>query len=186
MLGDRFDEVLLAARAGGDWAWAELYGDLAPTVRGYLRGKGAVDPDDVTGEVFLQVVRSLHTFEGDEAGFRSWVFTIAHRRMIDARRVAGRRRDEAVAPDELPDLDAHPGHEAEVIRRLTAEEITAVLDRLKPAYRDVLLLRFLGGLTIAECGDVLGKRLSATKALLRRALSALRAELADGEYPSEG
>jgi RNA polymerase sigma factor (sigma-70 family) len=52
------------------------------------------DPDDLVGEVFLQVVRNLDTFTGDEAGFRSWLFTIVHRRVLDARRRARRRPEE--------------------------------------------------------------------------------------------
>jgi RNA polymerase sigma-70 factor, ECF subfamily len=84
--GDDFPQVLDAARLGADWAWAAVYRDLAPSARGYLRARGAPDPDDVVGEAFLQVVRDLPRFEGGERELRAWVFTIVHHRLLDARR----------------------------------------------------------------------------------------------------
>jgi hypothetical protein len=60
--GDAFGDVLSAARAGAEWAWTRIYDDLAPKVVGYLRGHGAGDPEDVAGEVFLQVVLQQNPF----------------------------------------------------------------------------------------------------------------------------
>ncbi|HEX4906933.1 MAG TPA: hypothetical protein VFU93_15885, partial [Acidimicrobiales bacterium] len=68
-IGVGFPEVLAAARAGADWAWERLYESVAGSVRGYLAAHGAVDADELTGEVLLQLVRGLGRFEGDEAGF---------------------------------------------------------------------------------------------------------------------
>ena len=77
MLGPSFHSVLIAARAGGEWAWTRIYDDLAPVITGYLRARGAGEPEDLLGEVFLQAVRNLSSFDGDEGNFRSWIFTIA-------------------------------------------------------------------------------------------------------------
>ena len=106
MSTERFTTLLAAARDGSEAAWQELYNGIAPVVLGYLRANGSPDPEDVLSEVFLQVARDIATFDGDERGFRSWVFTIAHHRLIDARRHAadGRsssppsRRNRAIAP----------------------------------------------------------------------------------------
>ena len=76
MFPERFTSLLEAAREGRA-AWQELYDGLAPVVLGYLRANVAPDPEDVLSEVFLQVARDVTRFEGDERGFRSWVFTIA-------------------------------------------------------------------------------------------------------------
>ena len=91
MSPERFSSLLEAAREGSEAAWQELYEGLAPAVLGYLRANGAPDPEDVLSEVFLQVARDVGHFEGDERGFRSWAFTIAHHRLIDARRHSARR-----------------------------------------------------------------------------------------------
>ncbi|MGH2695177.1 MAG: RNA polymerase sigma factor [Actinomycetota bacterium] len=82
-LGEGFATTLAAARLGAEWAWGALYDDLAPAVTGYLRARGAPEPDDLTGEVFLQIVRDLRGFSGNEREFRSWVFTITHHRLLD-------------------------------------------------------------------------------------------------------
>ena len=57
--------MLEAARAGAEWAWSRLYNDLSGPVLGYLRMRGAAEPEDLLGEVFLQVARNAVTFEGE-------------------------------------------------------------------------------------------------------------------------
>jgi DNA-directed RNA polymerase specialized sigma24 family protein len=84
-------QSLAAAQAGVPWALTRLYEELAPAVHGYLRAQGAGDPEDLTSEVFLGAFAALERFAGTESQFRSWVFTIAHRRLTDERRRRGRR-----------------------------------------------------------------------------------------------
>ena len=67
-LGERFASVLGAAGTGERWAWEAIYRELSPTVLGYLRAQGASEPGDLTGEVFLQVVRGLRTPRSGKAG----------------------------------------------------------------------------------------------------------------------
>ena len=86
-----WDSLLAAAQSGAEWASDRISKELAPRVRGYLVSLGADDPDDLLGEVWLQVARNIGSFTGDEAGFRSWVFMIAHHRAIDEYRRRTRR-----------------------------------------------------------------------------------------------
>src|SRR5947207_12645280 len=97
--GESFEGMLGAARAGQQWAWEGIYRELSPSVFGYLRARRADEPDDLTAEVFLQVVRDLGSFEGGESAFRAWVFTIANHRLLDERRRNGRRPVESTAID---------------------------------------------------------------------------------------
>jgi RNA polymerase sigma factor (sigma-70 family) len=83
--------VLSAAQADAAWAYERLYRMLSPSVCGYLRVQGAADPEDLTSEVFLGAFRRIGSFAGDEGQSRSWVFTIAHRRLTDERRARGCR-----------------------------------------------------------------------------------------------
>src|SRR5215210_8399760 len=99
--GLAFDDVLAAAQAGAAWAFEVLYRDLSPVVTGYLRLHGAAEPDDLASETFLGVFTGLAAFHGDEAALRSWVFTIAHRRLIDDWRRRSRRPRLADDPDVL-------------------------------------------------------------------------------------
>ena len=86
--GEAFEQVLDAARLGAGWARTRLYQALAGPVTGYLRAQGVVDPEDAVSDVFLAVFTRLPAFEGTEAKFRSWVFTIAHHKIIDERAAA--------------------------------------------------------------------------------------------------
>jgi RNA polymerase sigma factor (sigma-70 family) len=172
----RFDGLLAAARAGADWAWVEIYDELSPRVLGYLRARGAREPEDLTAEVFLQIVRDLAGFQGGERAFRSWVFVIAHNRLLDERRKAARRPLQPV-PDRVLEshslLDEDDGTDV-----LASQPIGRLLSRLSPDQQAVLLLRILGDLTVDEVARVVGKRPGAVKALQRRALNAVRTLLA--------
>jgi RNA polymerase sigma factor (sigma-70 family) len=177
MSGERFTALLRAAREGDEAAWSEIHGELAPAVLGYLRGSGAPDPEDTLGETFLQVARDIGGFEGDWGRFRAWTFTIAHHRLIDARRSAARRPVELVA--EPPEPPTEPVEDAadEALARIGAGEIARVLEELSEDQRAVLLLRVVGDLSIEQCADALGKRAGAIKQLQRRGLAAVRRTL---------
>ena len=183
MFGDGFERVLAAARRGDEAAWTRLYLDLAPVLTGYLAGQGCTSPEDITSETLLQVVRDLHRFDGEESSFRSWVFTIAHHRMIDeVRRVKARPADAT----EEEQLDRHaPSHTFEdaAVANLGPAELEYLLAATTPDQRDVMLLRYVADLTLHEVAEVLGKEYNATKALHRRALDALRAHVASEAYP---
>lgn len=165
------------ARGRGEPSFGELeslYDRYAPAVLGFLRGRGVPDAEDVLGEVFVSVVRSLDRFDGDEDAFRRWLFTIAHRRAVDAHRRRARRPESAVAPEELPDVPASTGGPDDVAAG--SLELTAVggaLRQLTDDQRAVLLLRVVADLSVADTAAVLEKPESAVKALYRRAVAAL-------------
>jgi RNA polymerase sigma-70 factor (ECF subfamily) len=175
--------MLAAARRGDERAWTEIYRSLAPGLLGYLRGQGAVEPEDLLGEVMLQVVRDLPRFAGDERRFRAFAFTVAHHRLIDDRRLRARRPVEP-APDELLVRCGAVGDvEREALERLGAERLRTLIGGLSPSQRSVLLLRIFGGLTVEEVARAIGKRPGAVKALQRRALAAIARQLSKEGVP---
>jgi RNA polymerase sigma factor (sigma-70 family) len=183
MSPERFTSLLESARQGSEAAWQELYDGLAPVVLGYLRANGAPDPEDVLSEVFLQVARDITTFSGEEKGFRSWIFTIAHHRLIDARRHSARR------PVELSAEPPEPGDRAddaadEALERIGTEEVHRVLEAISEEQRAVLLLRVIGDMSIEDVAKAIGKRPGAVKALQRRGLAAVKRELAQRRPPA--
>jgi len=173
-----FERLLAAARRGDDPAWAQLYRQLAGPLLGYLRGQGADDPENLVGEVFLAVVRGLPRFSGDEAGFRAWVFTIAHRRLTDQRRARGRRRVDAVDAAALDAAMPTASLEPQAVSNLTTDEIVALLGVLTEDQREVLLLRLVAGLTTAEVAELTGRDPEAVKGLAKRGLAQLRRRIA--------
>jgi RNA polymerase sigma-70 factor (ECF subfamily) len=175
--GGQFDAVLMAAQDGAPWALERVFTALAPVVTGYLRLQGSAEPEDLTSEVFLAVLRNLRGFQGDEAGFRSWVFTIAHRRLLDERRRRARRPPHEQLVDAAEtfalELTAPDDVEGSVDRSLGAQRVRSLCERLVPGQRDVLLLRLLGDLSIEQVAATLGKSPGAVKALQRRGLLAI-------------
>lgn len=181
MAAAEFESVLGGAQGGGEWAWSRLYSWLAADLRGYLRARGAHDPDEALGEVFVQLARNISSFRGDAKGFRSWAFMVAHHRVLDqARR---RRRNRAVATDPvlLPELATALPVEAEVIEAMSAAEIRSWLEEhLTPGQLDVVLLRVFGGLSAGEAAEALNKGAGAVRVTHHRAMAALRKAFANG------
>ena len=175
-IDQRFAVLLAAARTGAAWAWDELYRELSPGVLGYLRARGAPEPEDVLGDVFLQVVRDLPRFSGGERELRAWVFTIAHHRLLDDAR-SRRRRPVDPAGAEVGSDVAGASADEQALEALAAQRVRHVLARLSDDQQAVLLLRIVGDLTVEEVARILGKRVGAVKALQRRGLAAARREL---------
>lgn len=174
---DSFQEILAAARLGDEEAWRRIYREQAPPVLGYLRARGAPEPEDLLGEVFLQAVRDLDRFEGGRRELRAWLLTIAHHRLLDERRRRERRPAEPVPPEHLTGHGAVGDAETEAIGRLDEGEVRELIAALSDDQQAVVLLRVLGGLTVAEVARVLGKRQGAVKALQRRGLAQIRETL---------
>lgn len=169
-----------AAKDGAEWAWESIYRDFAGPVTGYLRGRGASDPDDLSSEVFFQVARDIHRFEGDESSFRSWLFVIAHRRLVDDRRARSRTLD--TVNEDSRDIETKGGDvEAEVMEHLSLSRVEDMLETLTEDQRNVLALRIIGDLTLEETAAVMSKRVGAIKALQRRALQTIKRHLEEGQ-----
>ena len=176
--GVAFDGVLAAAQAGAGWAFEVLYRDLAPAVTGYLRLHGAAEPDDLASETFLGVFTGLSGFSGDEDGLRAWVFTIAHRRLLDDWRRRSRRPQLA---DDPGDLGAHVGGDVEddALERVGAETVQQMCGGLPEDQRAVLLLLILADLTVEQVAQVMGRSVASVNGLQRRGPRTLRDRIED-------
>ena len=179
-LREQFPRILAAACAGGEWAWRELYDAIAPQLTRYLRARGAPEPDDVVGETFVKVVRYIDGFEGDEAAFRTWVFTIGRNLVVDDLRRRARRPVDIVTDEQLATAAPEGDTEDDAMRDLAVAHVEEILEHLSVDQRDVLLLRILGGLTIHEIAQVVGKKEGAVKMLQARGLAAIRAKISLG------
>jgi RNA polymerase sigma factor (sigma-70 family) len=174
-----FEATLQGAKAGEAWAWEVIYRELAGPVTGYLAVRGAPEPEDQASETLFDVARNIERFDGDEASFRSWVFVIAHRRLIDARRREGRRIE--TAP--LKDVDINPGGdvELEALNNLALNEMLDLLTPLTDDQREVIALRMIADLSLEETAQLMGKRIGSIKALQRRAVGNLKRILETSE-----
>jgi RNA polymerase sigma-70 factor (ECF subfamily) len=134
--------------------------------------------EDLAQEVFVKAFRALETFDRTRK-FSSWLFKIAHNTAIDHLR---RKKLDTVAletPDGEPDLMAvipdreSESPDSELRRRDLARDMEASLERLRPEYREVVLLRFHEGLSYEEIAEVTGLPLGTVKTHIFRARKAM-------------
>jgi RNA polymerase sigma-70 factor (ECF subfamily) len=161
---------------------ARLYRELQPRLLRVLRAVVGDAADDVASQAWLEVVKSLDRFQGDEAGFRGLLFTIARRRAADHRR--GRRRrpalptePEALAVTADPRLDV----EGDVLAGLGADEaVRLIVEVLGPDQAELVLLRVVADLPVEEVARLLGRAPGTVRVQQHRALKRLAAALGEG------
>ena len=168
------EEVRLIERAqqGDKSAIAELYRGHVDMVYRYIYGRVG-DPavaEDLTAQVFLKAVEGLPNYKPSGSPFAAWLYRIAYARTVDHYRQQQRRRE--VVLDENVRAEG-PGPGDRLI--LEAEWRTALdlMAQLTDIQRDVLILRFIGEMSLAEVADTLGKTVGAVKAAQHRALATL-------------
>lgn len=152
------------------------YRDYAPRVLGYLRARGVEDPEAITQEVFVALYARIDTVSGGDDGLRSLIFSIAHARLVDHFRAAARQ---PTTWSYEPDLDLRTTESAEdrVVRAVGAQDTWQILGELADEYREVIALRVIAGLSLAETAALMGRSDGAIKQLQRRALEKLRARV---------
>lgn len=182
-----FEEILAAAKRGEPRAFEQLYRANIAVVIGYLRANGASSPEDSAGDVFVAFVSELASFDGTERDLRSWLLTVAHRRLVDDFRVRSRRPQADLPPGSPGPVRSHlPGADTAALARLEQQGILDAIDSLSPDQRQVMMLRVLADQTVPQIAATVDKPETAVKALLRRGTARLhRALAATREVPSE-
>ena len=158
-----------------------VYRSLAPAVIGYVSARGVDDPEALAQDVFVTVLPRLGSIEGGVAGLKTFLFSVAHARVVDHYR-RNERRPPTVDYDPLldPRQTSSAEHDALVAAGETDAEI--LIGKLKGDQKEVLTLRIVAGLTVDEVATVLGKSPGAVKQLQRRALIALREHVSEEEW----
>lgn len=163
-------------RSGDPEAFGRIYRSLSPAVIGYLTARGSHDPEGLAQEVFLTVFRRCRDLHGGVTGLRTFVFSVAHARLVDEWRAAA-RQPESVEHDATTDPRHSPSAEDSVASRASHASTMALLARLPEAQRVALSLRVVAGLSLEESAQVMGRSVGSIKQLQRRGLLALRALL---------
>jgi RNA polymerase sigma-70 factor, ECF subfamily len=132
--------------------------------------------DDLTGEVFLRMIKSLPRYQDRALPFRAWLYRIAHNLVIDYHRKQDRR---VTMPLEKMDnrLVEIKSLEERTEQTVTFEQVQQALAQLAPHEREVIEMRFLAGLSLKETAHALDRTVAAVKALQYRGLVSLRARI---------
>lgn len=177
MVGDEFADVLADAQNGSEDAFAILWRDANPALLRYLRVVSPEYAEDIAAETWVQVVRGLPKFRGDESAWRAWLFTNARRRMLDQARTRKRHPAESLDNVHAADVPRSPDAAQTAMDNLATESALAVVARLPGQQAEVILLRVVAGLDTEVVADMLGKSPGAIRVLAHRGLKKLQALL---------
>lgn len=177
MLGLEFSEVLLEATRGDETAFARLWRDNQPPLLRYLRVLTSESAEDVASEIWLEIARGLARFRGGEPEFRSWLFTMARRRVIDARRYSARRP--VTTTSDMRDLDRPSYGDASTaaLEQISTEAALRLIATLPREQAEIVALRVIAGLDVTQVAQIVGKRPGTVRVASHRALRTLAATL---------
>ena len=161
--------LVLRCQTGDADAYRELVGRFGPRLRYFLRKLvGRIDrADDLAQEVWLDVLRQLPRLK-DAGAFTTWMYRIGHGKAM----LEGRRNGRA--PTTTPDVDWVAEKDDDTFSAEDAAQIHAGLDRLEPAQREVLVLRFLEEMSYDEIGQIVDCPLGTVRSRIHYAKAALR------------
>lgn len=149
--------------------YEEYYDKIARYV--YVHISNKEEAEDIAGEVFLKALQSLKSYREQGVPMQGWLFRIAHNLTVDYLRKMNKRRTVPIDSVVLQGND-NPANTAE--KNIEFERVTKAMKKLTTEQREVINLRFFGGLTSKEVGGVLGKSDGAVREMQRAAIEKLR------------
>ena len=161
-------------KAGGNSAWSWLVAEFSGKIVGYATRMGARDPEEVMSATLETVATRIADFEGNESQMRSFIFSIAHARIVDDLRKATRRSEVSIE-NTLSLLEADEPNED----TFSDPDLLNALSRLPEDQRRMLELRYVVGLSTKETADAIAKSEVATRVGLSRAFARLKELLVD-------
>jgi RNA polymerase sigma-70 factor, ECF subfamily len=176
--------MVARAMAGDELALIAIYQWYKPKVQRFLHYRigNQQAAEDLTTEVFLRVLRHLPDYRFRNSSFRAWLFQIARNLAVDYFRKQSVRNheplDEALVASGLTP-------ETEAAKSMLSSELKSALSQLTEAQFDVIVMRFISDLPIAEVAEGLGKSESAVKSLQARGLKALYELMSEREVSLE-
>src|SRR5262245_34819252 len=177
----RDDELVRAAQGGDVAAFGQLYERYFEKVYSYLSFKAgdATEAEDLSEQVFLKAMESLRGYKWTGVPFQAWLIRIAHNLLVDNLRRRSKRVSEPL-DEALPDRRREADPEAHLAEKLTRQGLLHAVERLTELQRQVIQLKFAGGLSNSEVAQIMGKTEGAVKALQHAALQALQRQFAKG------
>ena len=165
-------KLIEQARGGDRQAVATIYENHVDRIFRYIvfRVGSESDAEDLTAEVFLNMVEGLPNYEYTGAPFEAWLYRIASRRVADFYRKRG-RLPEADLSEHMEGSASLP--EERVLEKQEVSELHAALRQLSEQEQQILILRFVERKSHQAVADILNKRVSAVKTAQHRALRQL-------------
>ncbi len=174
------ESLVQLAKQRDQEAFTQLYEEYCNRIYRYLFFKigDETEAEDMTQQVFLNAFQSIASFRWRGVPFSAWLFRIAHNQVVDflrkkAKRITTPLDESLVAGGDNP--------QQVVEQRSDIEQLLSAAGQLTRMQREVIVLRFASGLSVAEVARVMGKSDGAVKALQHSAIVALRRVLSVGK-----
>jgi RNA polymerase sigma-70 factor, ECF subfamily len=179
VIGDEFAALLSAAQEGSEEAFSQLWRDANPALLRYLRVVSPETAEDVAAETWVNVIRGLTAFRGDEQAWRAWLFTTARRRAIDEGRRRSRRPEAPLNDVPVALFPATVDTADVVLEHLSTQSALELLAGLPPLQAEVILLRVVAGLDTEAVAKLVGRNPGAVRVAAHRGLRRLAHILAE-------
>jgi RNA polymerase sigma-70 factor, ECF subfamily len=173
VIGAEFPSLLAGARSGDEAAFTCIFRDVQPALLRYLRVIAPEAADDVAGDTWENVVAGLDRFDGDEAAFRAWLFTIARHRAVDRGRARSRRPTVALAASGAEERLTVPDTADVALERMSTQAALAAVAALPRDQAEIILLRVVAGLDTQQVARIVGKTPGAVRVAAHRGLRKL-------------
>jgi len=169
-------DLIRCSQAGDEEAFAALFQKYKNLVykTAYLMLGDASEAEDVLQEVFIQVHKSLHTFQPTKGAFTTWLHRITVNRCLNRRR---KRRSPFLLLDEASPSSLASRSPSSESRTVEEEAVRQAVSRLSEKQRAVVILRYYWELAYSEIAYILDIPLGTVKSRLSLALRTLRKEL---------
>ena len=174
------EEVADGVRRGDPDAVGTVYVALADRLLGYLvaRVHDRATAEDLLEATFIELLQHGTTIKGGPAAIKVWLFRSAYFNAMDHLRRVKRRAEELYEyPTDLEIYDDGRGPEEQALAAETGRQMHSAMEVLSDDQRQVLLLRYVGGLSAPEVATVLGKTDGAIRSLQHRGEKSLARSL---------
>lgn len=179
MIGEEFARLLAAAQGGSEAAFTRLWRDANPALLRYLRVIAPGAEEDIASETWVQVVRGMPLFRGDEQAWRAWLFTTARRRAIDLARRRSRRPEAPLDDGTAAELPGPEDPAETALEHLSTSAAIALVSRLPRLQAEVILLRVVAGLDTESVARLVRRSPGAVRVAAHRGLRRLAGIMAD-------
>ena len=172
------EDLVRRAQKRDPEAFSELYEVHFDRVYRYmfLRVRNQADAEDLTQQVFLKALEHIGSYRYRGMPFAAWLFRIAHNQVVDHWKKKSREKSRMLPLDQVDEAKVADHDDPALLteRKADVEMVAAACQALSDGQREVISLRFGGGLSVAETAKAMGKSEGAVKVLQHAALVRLR------------
>jgi RNA polymerase sigma-70 factor (ECF subfamily) len=169
-------DLVLKASAGDSDAFGQLYDLYMVKIYNYVfyRVHSQMDAEDITAKVFIRALKNIHRYEDRGYPFSAWLYRIAHNLVANWYRDMGKQPLLSIDEYQEKDLSVFVNPEKAIARTDEEEKLLYFIGSLPEERQQLIILKFVDGLSNTEIGQIMNRTEGAIKSLYHRTLVSLR------------